>query len=326
MSKNKKIILGSVDLTDVRDSYEWYTIVTNYNMEEKYVSDIMNAVQDTPFEALIAEYYIPIKYILTNPLNVIEDGDKPKIKKEKGCFASYVFIKCKLTEELWNLLRTTTGASVILTTGGIPIPNTEEEIAKIRETQVPMNFGLEKTIALLEQQWRQYVKIVPGYNDNHPELPPPCPIEQLTEWFKSTRKKQNKLLSKASKEQQIEALRSAAQYGNIEAQKQLFQLERSKKHTRTKLQSTNQHSLYQDLTDQSYSHIRKKFDPHTRKQLDWDNAKSKFQDKSKKGPAYSQPLPTRTNDYGMLYADNKQTEQKVMPYDVMVQETLIDIT
>lgn len=197
----KKIILGSVNLEHVSSNYEWYSIVTNYNMEEQYVENIMNAVSGTQFESQIAEYYIPIKYILTNPDKVATENAKPKIKKEKGCYASYVFIKCKMDEGLWTLLRTTTGASVIITIGGIPVSVSDEEINNIKINQVPTSFGVEKSVQLLAQQYKKFVKIIPGINDDHPENCPEPDLEKIEYWFKQARRKTKKFLEKERKKE-----------------------------------------------------------------------------------------------------------------------------
>ena len=198
----KKIILGSVNLSNVSPDYEWYPIVTGYNMEEQYVRNIMDAVSGTWYEPLIAEYYIPIKYTVANPQEVHDGLEKPKIKKEKGCYSSYVFVRCKMNEQLWTLLRTTTGASVIITTGGIPVPTTDEEIENIRLTQAPQNFEVNEAVSLLAKQFETYVKIVPGYNDDHPERKLEPDLESLKAWYEYARKLQKN--SKKKKETKTE--------------------------------------------------------------------------------------------------------------------------
>lgn len=125
---NKKVILGSVDLTNVSPDFCWYSIVTRFNYEEMYINNIIQAVDGTDLQALIEDYYVPIKYIK-------DTDEKKKIHKIKGCFSNYVFIKCKMTDRLWNLLRTTTGVAVVLSTGGIPVAISEEDINDIKEKQ-----------------------------------------------------------------------------------------------------------------------------------------------------------------------------------------------
>jgi hypothetical protein len=109
----KKALLGSVDLSNVSEDFKWYIIVTKFNYEEKYVNNVKQTIQDTQYESLINDYYIPIKYIKKTV--TLHDGTKKdKVSKIKECYSNYVFIHCKMTKLLWNLLRTITGAAVIL--------------------------------------------------------------------------------------------------------------------------------------------------------------------------------------------------------------------
>lgn len=140
---NKKIVLGSVDLTSVADGFHWYPIVTKFNYEERYINNIIESVEGTEFEKLIEDYYVPIKYI-KDKVKLVDGHEKDKIHKIKGCFSNYVFIKCKMTGTLWNLLRTTTGVAVVLSTGGIPVPLTEDEINNIKEKQKMEGFTKEE--------------------------------------------------------------------------------------------------------------------------------------------------------------------------------------
>lgn len=145
----KKVILGSVDLEHVSPNFAWYVVVTQFNYEEKYIENVMLATRDSDFEELIDSYYIPIKYSKT--FDTLVDGSKKeKIHKVKGCYSNYVFIKCKMTKELWNLLRTTTGASLILTTGGIPQALSDSEINHVRYNQRPEGFRPEEAKKLLD--------------------------------------------------------------------------------------------------------------------------------------------------------------------------------
>ena len=151
---NKKIILGFVDLSDVPHDYRWYTVVTQYNYEEKYVQNVLEAIQDTKLEPLISEVYLPFKYIQEE--RTVNKKLVKKVRKVKGSYASYVFVKCILTETMWNLLRTTTGAAVILTTGGVPTPITQEQIEVIKEHQAPEGFTDEEWIEYAQQLEDKY--------------------------------------------------------------------------------------------------------------------------------------------------------------------------
>lgn len=152
----KKILLGSVDLSNVPKQYAWYTVVTKFNYEEKYVDNVQQAIQDTNLAPLISEYYIPIKYT-KEKVTLVDGTEKDKIHKVKGCFSTYVFVKCILTERLWNVLRTTTGAQVIVSTGGIPVYLAQCEIDKMKHTQCMEGFSKEEAETFQNKQKAKYV-------------------------------------------------------------------------------------------------------------------------------------------------------------------------
>lgn len=174
----KKVVL--MNLKNLANNYEWYTIVTTFNMEEQYVRNVKEAVMGTEFENLIAEYYVPIKYVFVKSK---KEGGKAKIRKEKSPYSNYVFIRCKMNDNLWGLLRTTTGAAVILTSGGAPIINSNEDINNIKKIQMPFGFERQEAIDLLKNLWEENVKIIPSINDGHPENCPPCDETIIAKWY-----------------------------------------------------------------------------------------------------------------------------------------------
>ena len=151
----KKITLGSVDLTKVPQDFAWYTIVTRFNYEEAYIQNVKESILGSDLESLVKEFYVPIKYI--KEIKKINGSEKIKIKKIKGSYSNYVFIKCKMNGTLWDRLRTTTGAAVILSTGGIPVPVTDEEIEKIKEAQCMEGFTKEEEQKKDEELKKKYI-------------------------------------------------------------------------------------------------------------------------------------------------------------------------
>jgi len=125
----KKNMLAKVDLSHVDEKPRWYTVVTLFNYEEKYIDNLLRSISGTQFEQLVTDTFVPIKE--TTETVKLKSGTKQKIKKEK-IYPMYVFVKCNMTEDLWGKLRSITGASVVLTTGGIPIPISEDDIDRMK--------------------------------------------------------------------------------------------------------------------------------------------------------------------------------------------------
>ena len=129
----QKAKLSSVNLSNVKRDYAWYAVVTLFNYEQAYIKYIKETIKK-------------------------EDGTtKEKIRKQKGCYSNYVFIKCVMTSQIWNLLRTTTGVAVILTTSGFPTEISEEEIKKIRFDQRSEGFSPSEIQEMIDENNRNYV-------------------------------------------------------------------------------------------------------------------------------------------------------------------------
>ena len=150
-------MLGSVDLSNVPKIFQWYPVVTKFNYEEKYIENVQETVCGTKLEPLISEYYIPIKYT-KEKVKLIDGSEKEKLHKVKGIFSNYVFVKCILLEEVWNMLRSATGAAVVLSTGGIPVSLTDEEMDNIKQKQCAEGFSKEDLVEFNKKHLDKYFR------------------------------------------------------------------------------------------------------------------------------------------------------------------------
>ena len=151
----KKPMLGAVDLSDVSNEPKWYTIVTQFNYEEKVIENIKDAIAGRNLQEYIYDCFVPIKY--KKEIVTLANGTKKeKIKKTKGSYSTYIFLKCILTDSIWNTLRTTTGIAVIPTAGGIPVSVSEDEIRKIKLLQSPEGFSKEELEELKKTENKKY--------------------------------------------------------------------------------------------------------------------------------------------------------------------------
>lgn len=149
-SRSSYTKLALIDLSQVKDEYIWYAVVTQFNHEESFVRNVVEGASGTFLQDYIKECYIPIKY--TKEKVVQKDGTlKDKIHKVKGCYSNYVFVKCIMNSEVWNFLRTRSGAAVILSTGGYPTEISQEGIDKIRKQQTPEGFGKEELTEIMKK-------------------------------------------------------------------------------------------------------------------------------------------------------------------------------
>lgn len=148
-------LLASVNLSHVRRDYAWYTVATLFNCEESYIRNLKDAMAGAGLSDYVQEYYVPLKFIQEKKKG--KDG-KPvkKVRKVKGDYSGYVFVKCILTARVWNFLRTTKGVAVVLTSGGFPDEISQEEIDKIRAHQAPEGFNAGELCKLQVQLCDEY--------------------------------------------------------------------------------------------------------------------------------------------------------------------------
>lgn len=153
---NKKTLITKVDLRLIPKQFCWYTIVSAFNHEEVVVQNIKEKIIGTELEPLVHELYIPIKY--TKDIAKGKDG-KPiyRIHKRKGALSSYVFIKCVLIEEVWNMIRTTAGVSIILSTGGVPAHTSDDKIESLKKQQYMEGFTEEEERKMMEEYKKKYI-------------------------------------------------------------------------------------------------------------------------------------------------------------------------
>ena len=141
-------LLANVDLTNVPRDYCWYSITTLFNSEESYIRNLKDVISGNGLDNYVKEYFVPIQYV--------KDTRTNKIRKNKGPYARYVFVKCIMTSRIWNILRTTKGVAVVLTTSGVPTCVSDEEINRIRNQYQPQGLTHEEYAPIREELRREY--------------------------------------------------------------------------------------------------------------------------------------------------------------------------
>lgn len=126
----KKYTTFKVNLEGLESISAWYTIVTQYNYEQKVTNDINKIIKDNTYNGLICDVFSGIKEIKEETVNA-KGEKKIKIKNEK-ILSNYVFVKTKMSVEIWAMLTNITGVSAILCTSGRPISTSENKINNMK--------------------------------------------------------------------------------------------------------------------------------------------------------------------------------------------------
>lgn len=118
-----------INMNDVAGIPRWYTVVTKFNYEQKFATDLQKGIENKGITN-IQEIFVPI---YTEKIEKIDKDGKIKIsEKYHKIYPSYVFVKCIMNEDIWAFIRRTSGCSTILATGATPCTMSDADIQKIK--------------------------------------------------------------------------------------------------------------------------------------------------------------------------------------------------
>ncbi len=100
----------------------WYVVHTHSGYENKVKVTLERKVENRGVEDYIQEVLVP-----TEEVTEIKDGKTRTTTKK--IFPGYVLIKMILTDEIWHVVRSTSGVTGFVGPSSKPVPLTEEELA-----------------------------------------------------------------------------------------------------------------------------------------------------------------------------------------------------
>lgn len=127
----QKMPVIPVNFTNVGEDARWYTIVTKFNYEQKFVKDLWAGLKNVGLEDQIVEVVVPNKEHREKVIDK-NNKEKEKITIEK-VMPLYVFVKAVMDERVFYYLRNTAGCANIMAAGGSLLIMTEDEINKIKQ-------------------------------------------------------------------------------------------------------------------------------------------------------------------------------------------------
>lgn len=136
----KKLLkVHHVDFNGADMPFEWYTVLVNFNHEYNAIKNILNTATAKGRRDSFAETLIPI---LETPDTIttqrklksgqIKTYTRKTVKKEHLLEGGYVFVKCKMDNEVWNIIRQSSGVAGFLNDEGKPAAVPEEDIQRIK--------------------------------------------------------------------------------------------------------------------------------------------------------------------------------------------------
>ena len=117
--------------------FKWYVAHTYSGYENKVKDSIEKTVENRGLGELIGEVCIPVE-------EAIEENDKGEKKTvTRKIYPGYVFIKMKMTDESWYVVRNTRGCTGFVGPGSKPVPLSEAEVESLGVETAVVDLGID---------------------------------------------------------------------------------------------------------------------------------------------------------------------------------------
>lgn len=119
--------------------HKWYCLSIVAGQEALVVENLKERVKKQWLEVDIIDYYFPV---------VLESKMQKwvKIVKEKKLYPGYVFVRSRMNDKIWYVIRNTPGVRIIVWAETHPIPITDAEFANIQKQVLEKNERSELVI------------------------------------------------------------------------------------------------------------------------------------------------------------------------------------
>ena len=117
--------------------FKWYVAHTYSGYENKVKDSIEKTVENRGLGELIGDVCIPVE-------EAIEENDKGEKKiVTRKIYPGYVFIKMKMTDESWYVVRNTRGCTGFVGPGSKPVPLSEAEVERLGVETAVVDLGID---------------------------------------------------------------------------------------------------------------------------------------------------------------------------------------
>lgn len=107
------------------NNHKWYCLSVNSGQEAMVVENLIERVKKQWLENDIIDYYFPV----VQETKIVKD--KPKTKEIK-LYPGYLFIRSKMNDKIWYVVRNTPGVRIIVGAETRPVPITDAEFDHIK--------------------------------------------------------------------------------------------------------------------------------------------------------------------------------------------------
>lgn len=106
------------------DQLRWYVLSVNANQEEMVVANMKERIKKIDIVGDVTDFFIPI-------VNEIITRKNKKTIKPKKLYPWYLFVRMRMNDKIWYIVRNTPGVRLIIGAETRPIPIEDEQYEKI---------------------------------------------------------------------------------------------------------------------------------------------------------------------------------------------------
>ena len=106
---------------------KWYVVHTQSGYENKVQGNLAQRIQSMNKEDSIHEVVIPLE-------NVVEFKQGKRVEVQKKMFPGYILVRCRMNDEVWNVIRNTPGITGFVGSANKPSPLTRREVESFLAT------------------------------------------------------------------------------------------------------------------------------------------------------------------------------------------------
>lgn len=109
--------------------YKWYCLSVVAGQEWLVVENLIERVKKQGLEEDIVDYYYPV-------VTETKVGKTKTTTKEVKLYPGYVFVRSKMNDKIWYVVRNTPGVRIIVWAETHPVPVTDAELENIKKQVV----------------------------------------------------------------------------------------------------------------------------------------------------------------------------------------------
>lgn len=106
--------------------YKWYCLSVTAGQESLVVENLIERVKKQNLEEDIVDYYYPV-------ITETKVGKTKTTTKEVKLYPGYVFVRSKMNDKIWYVIRNTPGVRIIVWAETHPVPVTDLELENIKQ-------------------------------------------------------------------------------------------------------------------------------------------------------------------------------------------------